>query len=98
MICDNCKLSIDCKCPKDEETSKKEGGKKIRKDTIKNGSEFDRIYPNLDVLARSRPEDKYALVTGLKERQHVVAVTGDGTNDAPALKKVSEKREATLLN
>jgi Ca2+ transporting ATPase len=59
----------------------------MRKDTIANGEEFDKIYPNLDVLARSRPEDKYALVTGLKERGHVVAVTGDGTNDAPALKK-----------
>jgi len=42
---------------------------------------------HLDVLARSRPEDKYAMVTGLIERQNVVAVTGDGTNDAPALKK-----------
>jgi len=41
----------------------------------------------LQVLARSTPEDKYILVTGLKEIGHVVAVTGDGTNDAPALKK-----------
>ncbi len=39
------------------------------------------------VLARSRPEDKYLLVTGLRELGDVVAVTGDGTNDAPALKK-----------
>lgn len=61
--------------------------KKVRVDTIANGEEFDKIYPHLDVLARSRPEDKYALVTGLIERKHVVAVTGDGTNDAPALKK-----------
>lgn len=38
-------------------------------------------------MARSRPEDKYALVTGLKENGNIVAVTGDGTNDAPALKK-----------
>ena len=41
----------------------------------------------MDVLARSRPEDKYLLVTGLRELGEVVAVTGDGTNDAPALKK-----------
>ena len=38
-------------------------------------------------MARCRPEDKYALVTGLTERGHVVAVTGDGTYDASALKK-----------
>jgi len=48
---------------------------------------FDKIVPSLRVMARSRPEDKYALVVGLMERNHVVAVTGDGTNDAPALKK-----------
>lgn len=39
------------------------------------------------MLARSSPEDKYLLVTGLKEMRNVVAVTGDGTNDAPALQK-----------
>ena len=38
-------------------------------------------------MARSRPEDKYALVAGLIERGNIVAVTGDETNDAPALKK-----------
>jgi len=39
------------------------------------------------VLARSTPEDKYMLVTGLRDLGNVVAVTGDGTNDAPALKR-----------
>jgi len=38
-------------------------------------------------MARSRPEDKLAMVIGLKTIDKVVAVTGDGTNDAPALKK-----------
>ncbi len=42
---------------------------------------------NLRVVARSRPEDKLKLVTALRELDYVVAVTGDGTNDAPALIK-----------
>lgn len=45
-----------------------------------------RILPNLRVLARSSPEDKRVLVSTLKSMGNVVAVTGDGTNDAPALK------------
>ncbi|KAL3505998.1 hypothetical protein ACH5RR_031380 [Cinchona calisaya] len=39
------------------------------------------------VMARSSPFDKHLMVKCLKERGHVVAVTGDGTNDAPALKE-----------
>ncbi|OQO13007.1 hypothetical protein B0A48_02471 [Cryoendolithus antarcticus] len=42
--------------------------------------------PRLQVLARSSPEDKRILVTKLRELGEVVAVTGDGTNDGPALK------------
>jgi Ca2+-transporting ATPase len=43
------------------------------------------IVPHLKVLARSRPDDKRILVQRLKDLGRVVAVTGDGTNDAPAL-------------
>eukprot|EP00960_Hanusia_phi_P051053 760575-Hanusia_phi.AAC.4 len=39
------------------------------------------------VLARCSPQDKFTLVQRLKEMGEVVAVTGDGTNDAPALKE-----------
>lgn len=48
--------------------------------------EMDEILPKLSVLARSSPEDKRILVRRLKELGETVAVTGDGTNDGPALK------------
>lgn len=56
---------------------------------------FDEIWPRLRVLARSTPTDKLVLVTGIQRSRlvvdgysrQVVAVTGDGTNDAPALKQ-----------
>lgn len=44
------------------------------------------ILPKLRVLARSSPNDKKILVSTLKQVGDVVASTGDGTNDAPALK------------
>src|SRR5204862_1323419 len=48
--------------------------------------ELKKMVPNLQVLARSSPEDKRLLVRTLKKIGETVAVTGDGTNDAPALK------------
>jgi P-type Ca2+ transporter type 2B len=60
-------------------------GEKI--DVVANMKEFRKIKEHLRVLARSSPEDKYILVTGIQDCGGVVAVTGDGTNDAPALTK-----------
>ncbi|PWY92481.1 calcium-translocating P-type ATPase [Aspergillus heteromorphus CBS 117.55] len=48
--------------------------------------EMDRVIPRLQVLARSSPEDKRILVARLKKLGETVAVTGDGTNDGPALR------------
>jgi P-type E1-E2 ATPase len=56
---------------------------------MKNLHQFEKTVKHLKVLARSMPEDKLLLVTGLKEMGRVVAVTGDGTNDAPALKSAN---------
>jgi Ca2+-transporting ATPase len=49
-------------------------------------SERIEIVPRLQVLARSSPEDKKVLVETLKMIGEIVGVTGDGTNDGPALK------------
>ena len=94
IICETCNQRTEnCKCPKTkaeaEELSKKNNSKvpEIKKDTIKNMENFKDITENLLVLARSQPLHKYALVLGLKSLGYVVAVTGDGTNDAPALSK-----------
>lgn len=38
-------------------------------------------------MARSKPEHKYILVDGISQMGHIVGVTGDGANDAPALIK-----------
>lgn len=59
------------------------------------GAEFSAIpdeqlkqqLDEIGVVARVAPEDKIRLVTLLQEKQNIVAMTGDGVNDAPALKK-----------
>ncbi|MCR5084081.1 MAG: calcium-translocating P-type ATPase, PMCA-type, partial [Succinivibrionaceae bacterium] len=48
--------------------------------------ELDERVLDLKIIARARPLDKRRLVESLQRQGQVVAVTGDGTNDAPALK------------
>jgi P-type Ca2+ transporter type 2C len=48
--------------------------------------ELDAALDEIGVIARVAPEDKVRLVESLKRKGHIVAMTGDGVNDAPALK------------
>ena len=94
LICDICKDETNlCKCPKTESEAKqnaertKTEPKSVKRDVIKDMERFKKVTEKLKVMARSQPLHKYALVLGLKALKNVVAVTGDGTNDAPALSK-----------
>jgi len=42
---------------------------------------------SVDIFAEVRPEDKYTIIDNLQKAGHIVGMTGDGVNDAPALKK-----------
>ena len=94
LICEVCQKDTNlCKCPKTDSEAKQmaektgEEKKPVKKDVIKYMDNFKIITERLNVMARSQPLHKYALVLGLKALKNVVAVTGDGTNDAPALSK-----------
>lgn len=79
LLCERCLLK------KEECTCSKDSDHKVEKYRIANLNKFIEIANSVCVIARSRPIDKYTFVLGLKELNKVVAVTGDGTNDAQAL-------------
>lgn len=59
----------------------------VKKEELGCPENFKKVIKHLCVISRAKPEDKYLLVFGLRKYKNVVAVTGDGTNDAPALSK-----------
>lgn len=52
-----------------------------------NDEELRQIVKEKQIFARVSPENKVQIVTALKENGHIAAMTGDGVNDAPAIKK-----------
>lgn len=67
----------------------------IIEDGVVNGRELsqmrdedlDLLVDRINIYARSMPEQKLRIVKSLQKKRHVVAMTGDGVNDAPALKR-----------
>lgn len=52
-----------------------------------NDQQLRKVVAEVDIFARASPEHKLRLVTALQENGEIVAMTGDGVNDAPALKR-----------
>ncbi|MBI2658009.1 calcium-translocating P-type ATPase, PMCA-type [Candidatus Woesearchaeota archaeon] len=62
-------------------------GKSMTGQQLEEIKNLDEIVEEIAIFARVNPEHKIKIVDALKKKGHVVAMTGDGVNDAPALKK-----------
>jgi len=67
----------------------REGEKVLTGNDIDRMSEgqFQNIVESVPVFARVSPRHKYKIVKALKSKGHIIAMTGDGVNDAPAIKE-----------
>jgi Ca2+-transporting ATPase len=67
------------------------GGRVLRGSEVEamSAEQLATIIEEVDVFARVSPEHKVRIVEAFRARDHVVAMTGDGVNDAPALKRAS---------
>src|SRR5688500_12481687 len=72
-----------------EELGLSKGGRVVNGTDLEamDDAELERLIPSIEVCARVSPAHKLRIVTALQKRGQVVAMTGDGVNDAPALKK-----------
>jgi H+-transporting ATPase len=61
--------------------------KLLEETTVHEDARIENAIEQADGFAQVFPEDKYGIVEVLQKRGHIVGMTGDGVNDAPALKK-----------
>jgi len=62
-------------------------GKSLTGQELNKVKNLDKVVEQVSIYARVNPEHKIKIVDALKKKGHIVAMTGDGVNDAPALKK-----------